>query len=126
MLQFSTFLVFMFFGMANLQMKCVALTPPARGFCATGPPGDPLRAEHERLNALEFQGGLAVNYESREVVKPIEIVTWFHILLGSEDDTDTVSDDMIANQVSFSLLMLCSRFGLSAAFPLPSFLSQMS
>ena len=102
MRQISSVLILTFFWIPDLLKKCGALSPPARGFCATGPPGEHLKAEHERLNTLESQDDLGVNYESREVVSPIEIVTWFHILLSSEDDVDTVSDNMIANQVDFS------------------------
>lgn len=102
MLQIFKTLVFLLYATASFQVKCRALNHPARGFCATGPPEDSLRAEHDRLNALETQDAVAVNYESREVVRPIEIVTWFHILLGSEDDENMVSDEMIATQVGFT------------------------
>ena len=100
--QISRYLLFVILGITGLPIQCSALGSQARGFCGTGPPEEPLRAEHERLNTLESQGDLAVNYASREVVRPIEIATWFHILLSSEDDAEMVSDEMIVTQVCLS------------------------
>ncbi|KAA8647533.1 uncharacterized protein ATNIH1004_006226 [Aspergillus tanneri] len=110
MVEISRLTIFLVFAIANFNIKCAALDSPNRGFCATWPPNKSLKAEHKRLSALEFRDESSAGSESREVVTPIEIATWFHILLGSEDDAEQVSDEMIATQV-----------GILASFEQPIF-----
>ena len=88
---------------ANLQIQCFAFVSQSRGFCATGPPTESLKAEYRRLSALGSQGYNSVDSESRAAATPIEIETWFHIVTG-EAGTESISDEMIADQVSSGTL----------------------
>ncbi|GAB1193135.1 hypothetical protein APSETT444_002338 [Aspergillus pseudonomiae] len=72
----------------------------SRGFCATSPPTESLKAEYRRLSALGFQNHNPVDSESRAAVAPIEIDTWFHIVTG-EAETESISDEMVADQNAY-------------------------
>ncbi|GAB1202211.1 extracellular metalloprotease [Aspergillus pseudonomiae] len=85
---------------ANLQIQCFAFVSQSRGFCATSPPTESLKAEYRRLSALGFQNHNPVDSESRAAVAPIEIDTWFHIVTG-EAETESISDEMVADQLSY-------------------------
>lgn len=88
---------------ANLQIQCFAFVSQSRGFCATGPPTESLKAEYRRLSALGSQSYNPVDSESRAAITPIVIDTWFHIITG-EAGTELISDEMIADQVSGDIL----------------------
>ncbi|KAE8306483.1 extracellular metalloprotease [Aspergillus transmontanensis] len=85
---------------ANLQIQCFAFVSQSRGFCATGPPTESLKAEYRKLSALGSQSYNPVDSESRAAITPIEIDTWFHIITG-EAGTESISDEMIADQLSY-------------------------
>lgn len=83
------------------------LGPSPRGFCGTGPPSELLKAEHKRLSSVDTQR-VKGDDGSSDVLSPIQIDTWFHIV-STNDKMDFVTDDMIMSQVSIdcsSIIML--------------------
>ncbi|KAF7595125.1 hypothetical protein BBP40_007092 [Aspergillus hancockii] len=97
MTRFSGLHIFIFI-IANLSTQCIALQN--RGFCATSPPSESLKAEYRRLSTLNVQNDTSINSKTRAAVIPIEIDTWFHIV-SSEADAELVSDEMIISQLSY-------------------------
>lgn len=80
------------------QAKCHAFNTQSRATCITGVPDRVLLGEHKRLGSLETKDE-SVGSESREILEPIEIDTWFHIV-SSEAAAQLVSDEMVTAQVS--------------------------
>jgi hypothetical protein len=110
--------IFFIFIIANLPTQCIAFILQNRGFCATGPPNESLKAEYRRLSKLDLQNDTSINSEARAAVIPIEIDTWFHIVSGGAD-AEVVSDEMIISQVSGTLprFLYCLLLFLSSNEP---------
>ncbi|KAE8144638.1 hypothetical protein BDV25DRAFT_89194 [Aspergillus avenaceus] len=100
MYHFCTLRIFLIFGITNLYAQCSALALKSHALCATLPPNDSLKAAYRTLSRLEQHPDTIVGAESRTVVAPIEIDTWFHIISG-EADAETVTDEMIEFQLSY-------------------------
>ena len=78
--------------------QCSAFNVQSRASCITGVPDHLLLGEHRRLGSLETKDESAGS-ESREILAPIEIDTWFHIV-STEAAARLVSDEMVKAQVS--------------------------
>lgn len=94
------FYIFTILLVTNPQAQCTVFNVQHRASCITGAPDHLLVGEHQRLGTLE-DDNTTTSSESRIVLTPIEIDTWFHIV-SSQAAADLVSDEMVNSQVSIS------------------------